>query len=180
MFWGKKISYALLREQDFQMFWFLFKNFQSSLSFLSPKKRHTIQTGKCVCVQSGGGDLCAYIYMGNKRFLHKYSTVSASTVYPPFRKNNITGALAHYLVLSLGPPPAIIFNLLIITNSLKWSLRLQSSGLKTTIVSVLCVSQIPSGKTHNSCNRLDLQQEFTGYSQLIMMIQPCKMTHLVN
>ena len=93
-----------------------------------------------MCGQGEGGDVCAYIYMCNKILPRKYVIVSISIVYPPFTKNNITGALAHYLVLSLGPYPGIIFNLLTIPNSLKWSLCLQSSVLKMPIVSILCIS----------------------------------------
>lgn len=90
--------------------------------------------------------------MHNKIFPHKDSSVSISIVYPPFMKNNIIGALAHYPALSLGPHWVIIFNLLIIPNSLKWTQSLQrSSVLKMPIVSILGISQIPSGEIQNSC-----------------------------
>lgn len=39
--------------------------------------------------------------------------------------------------------------------------------LKMSIVSIRQASQIPLGEIHNSCNGLNLQPEFTGYSQLI-------------
>ena len=92
-----------------------------------------------MCVQGEGGDLWAYIYMCNKIFPCKYFSVSISIVYPPFMKNNITGALAHYLVLSLGPHPGIIFKLLTIPNSLKRSLACKAVSSRC-LLSPYCLS----------------------------------------
>lgn len=114
---------------------------------LSFQRNDIIFRQENVCAQHRGGDSCAYIYM-YEILPHKYFSVSISIVYPPFMKNNTTGAVARYPALSLGPPPAIIFNLQIVPNSLKWSQCLQrSSVLKMPIVFILCISQIPSGES---------------------------------
>lgn len=144
---GKKKSAKLCSENKIAKCFGFHSRISRALCPLSFQRNDIIFRQENVCVQHGGGDSCAYIYM-YKILPHKYFSVSFSTVYPPFMKNNITGASARYPALSLGPHPAIIFNLQIIPNSMKWSQCLQrSSVLKMPIVFILCISQIPSGES---------------------------------
>lgn len=92
---GKKKSAKLCSENKIAKCFGFHSRISRALCPLSFQRNDIIFRQENVCVQHGGGDSCAYIYM-YKILPHKYFSVSISIVYPPFMKNNITGASAHY------------------------------------------------------------------------------------